>query len=273
MANFSKMRRAVIVIALGASIPLTCQIAFAEQDNGQESIELSFDQSETSAAADASMQTTDIKPAESDVSNSADQSNTAYVENAEGAAEINNTQTIDDQPGASTSEMQEPAHVDIPSESAIDAGGAQIPKGGRMSLRQKVAVDKAALSKVNRQQGDDFLATNKARQNMVSLPSGVQYKILREGKGKNPTENSVLLCRYQGTLIDGTVFDESDAKQPVTLNVTGLLPGLKEAIKLMTTGSKWQIVVPPQLAYGDRGDRGVGPNAVLIYDMEILATN
>jgi FKBP-type peptidyl-prolyl cis-trans isomerase len=79
------------------------------------------------------------------------------------------------------------------------------------------------------------------------------------------------VCRYKGTLIDGSSFDKPDAKKPLTLAVAGLLPGLREAVKLMTTGAKWQIVIPPQLGFGARGSQGVGPNAVLIYDIEIIS--
>jgi len=188
--------------------------------------------------------------------------------NAEEAVVID-AQTIGQQSGASTSNAGTPEPVVYPAD-ANDANRTRVLKGGRMSLRQKVAVDKATLSDNNKQQGEDFFATNKARQGVVSLPSGVQYEILRAGKGRKPTDNSIVVCRYRGTLIDGTQF-ESDAGKPVALHVVGFVPGLKEAVKLMSTGSKWRIVVPPQLAYGEVGNRGVGPNAVLIYDLEIIS--
>lgn len=143
-------------------------------------------------------------------------------------------------------------------------------KGGRMSPREKAAVAKAEMAETNQQVGNDFLASNQAKPGVVSLASGVQYRVLRAGNGKKPTEQSIIRCRYKGTLTDGTQFDKSDDKKPSSMHVDGLLPGLKEAVKLMPTGSKWEIVVPPQLAYGTFGNRGVGPNAVLIYDMEIL---
>ena len=122
----------------------------------------------------------------------------------------------------------------------------------------------------NKQAGDNFLAANKAKPGVVTLPSGVQYKILRAGKGMKPTEDNFVRCRYKGTLIDGSIIDKSDEKKPVSMHVAGFLAGLKEAVMLMPTGSKWEIVIPPQLAYGAFGNRGVGPNAVLIYEMEIL---
>lgn len=167
-----------------------------------------------------------------------------------------------------------PAQAPASPKSPADAGKERALKGGKMSPRQRHELDKAALADTNGRAGTDFLAANKARHGVVSLPSGVQYRILIAGKGKKkPTEASVISCRYQGKLIDGTGFEKSDARKPETLNVAGLVPGLKEAVKLMSAGSKWQIVVPPQLAYGSRGNHIVGPNAVLIYDMEIVSVD
>lgn len=181
-------------------------------------------------------------------------------------------QAIGDQTDATSTAVNAPAQAETPAVSAGDANRERILKSGKMSPKQKHALDMAALSDSNEQAGNDFLAANKAKHGVVSLPSGVQYKILHAGKGKKkPTDASVISCFYQGTLIDGTNFDKSDAKKTATLNVAGLLPGLKEAVKLMSTGAKWQIIVPPQLGYGNRGNRVIGPNAVLIYDMEIIA--
>jgi len=143
-------------------------------------------------------------------------------------------------------------------------------KGGKMSPREKAAVAKAELADTNAQSGANFLGINKARPGVVSLPSGVQYKILRAGKGKKPTEDSIVRCRFKGALTDGSIIDRSDENRPTSMHVAGFLAGLKEAVMLMPSGSKWQIVIPPQLAYGALGNRGVGPNAVLIYEMEIL---
>jgi FKBP-type peptidyl-prolyl cis-trans isomerase FklB len=150
------------------------------------------------------------------------------------------------------------------------ANKEQFIKGGRVSPRERAALAKAEIAETNKQAGADFLAQNKAKPGVVSLPSGVQYKVLRAGKGKQPTEDSQVRCRYKGMLTDGSTIDKTDAKTPSTMHVAGFLPGLKEAVKLMPAGSKWEIVIPPQLAYGPIGNRGVGPNAVLIYEMEIL---
>lgn len=150
------------------------------------------------------------------------------------------------------------------------ANKEQLLKGGKMSPRQRAAVARAEIGDANLQTGAAFLLSNRTKPGVVSLPSGVQYKVLRAGKGIMPLEDSVIRCRYKGTLTDGTIIDKSDTKKPSTLLVTGLLAGMKEAVKLMPIGSKWEIFIPPQLAYGAIGYRGVGPNAVLIYQMEIL---
>jgi FKBP-type peptidyl-prolyl cis-trans isomerase len=155
-------------------------------------------------------------------------------------------------------------------EDANSTNKAQFIKGGKMSAREKREVAKAAVAETNLQAGTDFLTANRAKPGVISLPSGVQYKILRAGTGKQPTENSQVRCRYKGKLIDGSTIDKSDDKKPSTLQVSGFVQGLREAVTLMPTGSKWQIVVPPQLAYGAAGYHAAGPNAVIIYEMEIL---
>jgi FKBP-type peptidyl-prolyl cis-trans isomerase FklB len=158
-----------------------------------------------------------------------------------------------------------------PKAEANAANKEQLLKGGKMSPRQKAALARGELAESNKGAGDAFLASNGAKPGVVSLPSGLQYKILHAGKGKKPTESSTIRYRYKGTLIDGSVIDKSaENNKPSTINVGGLLAGLKEAAMLMPSGSKWQIVIPPQLAYGASGYRGAGPNAVLVYEMEIL---
>lgn len=151
------------------------------------------------------------------------------------------------------------------------ANKERVLRGGKMSPMQRAAVAKAAAAESNEKGGDGFLGTNLAKPGVVGLPSGVQYKVVKAGTGKKPTEQSMIRCRYQGKLIDGSTFDKNDDKNPAAMAVSGLLPGLKEAVKLMPAGSKWEIVVPPQLGYGTQGNHRVGPNAVLIYDMEIVS--
>jgi FKBP-type peptidyl-prolyl cis-trans isomerase len=145
-------------------------------------------------------------------------------------------------------------------------------KGNRISPKQRAEIKKDASAENNLIVGEKFLVSNKARKEVTSLPSGVQYKVISAGKGKfKPTDSSTVVCRYQGKLIDGTVFEKADGKKLSTLKVAGLVAGLQEAVKSMTTGSKWEIVVPPKLGYGDKGYRDVAPNAVLIYEMEIVS--
>jgi FKBP-type peptidyl-prolyl cis-trans isomerase len=144
-----------------------------------------------------------------------------------------------------------------------------LQKGGKISPRQKAELAKAEKADANQQGTASYLSANKIKPGVVTLASGVQYKVLKAGTGKRPTDTDSVRCRYQGTLADGTGFDKADDKTPTVLRVTGLLPGLKEAVKLMPVGSKWEVVVPPELAYGAKGGHAVGPNAVLIYVIEI----
>jgi FKBP-type peptidyl-prolyl cis-trans isomerase FklB len=142
-------------------------------------------------------------------------------------------------------------------------------KQKRMQLIRARAKD----AEENRKEGETFLAENKARGGVVTLSSGLQYKILKQGDGKKPTEADTVEFHYRGTLIDGTEFDSSYRRgQPATFKVTGVIPGWKEALQLMPVGSKWQLFIPPQLAYGPGGaGRDIGPNVTLIFEVELLA--
>jgi FKBP-type peptidyl-prolyl cis-trans isomerase FklB len=137
----------------------------------------------------------------------------------------------------------------------------------RMSALRQTAAD-------NKKAGDAFLAENKAKQGVVALPSGLQYKVLKQGSGPKPTDTDSVEVHYRGTLVDGTEFDSSYRRgQPGTFKVKGgVIPGWSEALLLMPVGSKWQFFVPPQLAYGERGaGRDIGPNATLVFEVELLA--
>lgn len=180
-------------------------------------------------------------------------------------------QSLGQQSDNSKPNSESSAPVAVTPESAVEANIEPNLKNVRISPRQKAEFMKADLLVSNKQEGEAFLSANKLKPGVVVLPSGVQYKIIRPSKGKQPSDKSTIVCRYKGTLIDGASFDKSEAKKPLTLAVAGLLPGLREAVKLMTTGAKWQIVIPSQLGFGVRGSQGVGPNAVLIYDMEIIS--
>jgi FKBP-type peptidyl-prolyl cis-trans isomerase FklB len=140
-------------------------------------------------------------------------------------------------------------------------------------LREKHLQAMKAAGEINKKEGDAFLAANKKKEGVVTLPSGLQYKILKAGNGKKPTDTDTVECRYRGTLINGTEFDSSDRTgKPVTFRVSGVIPGWTEALKLMPVGSKWQLFIPPELAYGPRGASNlIGPNATLIFEVELLA--
>jgi len=146
----------------------------------------------------------------------------------------------------------------------------------QLELKNKQASLRKQTAENNRKAGAEFLAANKVKKDIVTLPSGLQYKVIKAGNGKTPTEADGVTCRYRGTLLDGTEFDNSeDMGYPVTFLVKdSVIDGWKEALKLMPAGSKWQVFVPPQLGFGEKGaGRDVGPNATLIYEIELLAVN
>jgi FKBP-type peptidyl-prolyl cis-trans isomerase FklB len=127
----------------------------------------------------------------------------------------------------------------------------------------------------NIEEGKNFLQANSTKEGVVTLPSGLQYKILKEGNGPKPKESDQVTTHYHGTLIDGTVFDSSVQRgQPATFPVNGVIKGWVEALQLMPTGSKWQLYVPSDLAYGTRGaSELIGPNTTLIFDVELISIN
>jgi len=130
-----------------------------------------------------------------------------------------------------------------------------------------------ALAEKNLKNTETFLAENKKKSGVVTLPSGLQYKIEKEGKGKTPGSSSFVTVQYKGMLPDGTLFDSSN-QGPVTFNVNAVIPGWAEALRLMKEGSKWMIYVPPQLAYGEKGvNRIIGPNQLLIFEIELIDTD
>ncbi len=129
-----------------------------------------------------------------------------------------------------------------------------------------------ALAEKNKKEGDAFLAENKKKGGVKTLPSGLQYKVIKEGKGASPKETDMVTVNYRGTLIDGTEFDSSYKRnEPATFPVNGVIKGWTEALQLMKEGSKWQLFIPANLAYGERGAGGViGPNATLIFEVELM---
>ena len=134
---------------------------------------------------------------------------------------------------------------------------------------------RAALAEKNLAEGKKFLAENKGEEGITELPSGLQYKIINEGDGKNPTAENTVTVHYRGTLIDGTEFDSSYTRgEPIQLQLARVIKGWQEVLPLMKVNSKWQIYVPSDLAYGENGaGSAIGPNAALIFDIELLAIN
>ena len=140
-------------------------------------------------------------------------------------------------------------------------------------VRKKQQEKMQQLAEKNKKDGEEFLTANKAKEGVVVLPSGLQYKILQEGIGPKPTASDNVTCNYRGTLIDGTEFDSSFKRgQPATFGVARVIKGWTEALQLMPTGSKWQLVIPPDLAYGERGNGPtIGPNSTLIFEVELVS--
>jgi FKBP-type peptidyl-prolyl cis-trans isomerase FklB len=131
---------------------------------------------------------------------------------------------------------------------------------------------KVMVGEKNRKAAETFVADNVKKEGVVTLPSGLQYKVLKKGSGNTPAPDDNVVCNYRGTLLDGTEIDSSyKRKEPSTLPVKGVIAGLTEALELMPVGSKWQVFVPPTLAYGDKIVAGFGPNAMLIFELELLS--
>ncbi|MBI5383438.1 MAG: FKBP-type peptidyl-prolyl cis-trans isomerase [Verrucomicrobia bacterium] len=139
-------------------------------------------------------------------------------------------------------------------------------------IRNKRTEQQKVQGEKNKKEGEDFLGANAKKEGVVTLPSGLQYKVLASGKGKTPTTNDTVRAHYKGTLIDGTEFDSSYTRgQPFITPVTRVIKGWTEALTKMKVGDKWQLFIPPALAYGERGAGAkIGPNAALIFEMELL---
>src|SRR5512135_1352983 len=141
-------------------------------------------------------------------------------------------------------------------------------------LQAKMHEKTKVQSEKNKKEGEEFLAKNKGKEGVKTLPDGLQYRVIAEGKGKSPLATDTVTVNYRGTLIDGTEFDSSYKRgQPATFSVGGVIKGWTEALQLMKEGSKWQLFIPANLAYGESGTPGgpIGPNAVLIFDVELIS--
>ncbi len=129
------------------------------------------------------------------------------------------------------------------------------------------------VAEENRIMGEEFLAENKTQEGVVALPSGLQYRILKAGKGRRPTDDDTVECQFRVSLVNGTEIAGSHRTgEPATMKVAGLIAGLTEALKLMPVGSKWELYIPSGLAYGEKGTAsGIGPNSAVIFAVELLA--
>jgi FKBP-type peptidyl-prolyl cis-trans isomerase len=152
-----------------------------------------------------------------------------------------------------------------------DEIGAAITALQQDMQRKQEQARTAALEK-NTKDGDDFLVANAKKEGVVSLPSGLQYKIVTAGQGQKPTDDDAVVCNYRGTSLDGKEFDSSYGRGPATFGVKDVIPGFREAVKLMTVGSEWQVFIPSTLAYGERGaGNAIEPNATLVFEIELMS--
>ena len=154
--------------------------------------------------------------------------------------------------------------------SQIDSAQAQILVSDYQEKKQQ---EMAKVSAKKQNESSTFLANNAKKDGVFVTASGLQYKIVEKGKGKSPTSENKVIAHYTGMLLDGTVFDSShDRGEPATFPVSGVIKGWQEALPMMKEGGKWQIVVPANLAYGDRGVGNlIGPNETLIFDIELVS--
>ena len=142
----------------------------------------------------------------------------------------------------------------------------------QQEMQAKAQKQMAEMTLKNKAEGEAFLAANKTKPGVVTLPSGLQYKVLKEGTGPIPTASDTVVTNYTGKLINGKVFDSSVQRgEPATFPVNGVIPGWTEALQKMKVGSKWELVIPADLAYGERGaGQAIAPNSVLIFELELL---
>jgi FKBP-type peptidyl-prolyl cis-trans isomerase FklB len=140
-----------------------------------------------------------------------------------------------------------------------------------LQARQRESFEKARA--VNRKEGSEFLEKNKLKEGVKVTPSGLQYRVVKEGTGDNPKPGDTVTVHYRGTLIDGTEFDSSYKRnQPATFSLAGVIRGWTEGLQLMKAGGTYELVIPSDLAYGERGaGHLIGPNAVLIFTVDLIS--
>jgi FKBP-type peptidyl-prolyl cis-trans isomerase FklB len=158
------------------------------------------------------------------------------------------------------------------------SGGALLLKDEEMrevmtALRQEMAVKQlVTIAEKNKNEGEAFLEENRKKEGVTTLPSGLQYRVLREGKGKSPKSTDTVVVHYRGTLLNGTEFDSSYRRnEPAGIMLDSVIKGWKVALPLMKEGAKWQLVIPSDLAYGENGNRSIEPNSTLIFEVELIS--
>ena len=138
-------------------------------------------------------------------------------------------------------------------------------------LQEKQAAEQAEISEVMKREGEEFLAANAKKEGVIVLPSGLQYKVIKEGEGRMPELTDKVKCHYEGTFVDGEKFDSSyDRKQPAVFGVNQVIPGWTEALQLMSEGSVWELYIPYELAYGERNTGSIKPYSALIFTVELV---
>lgn len=148
----------------------------------------------------------------------------------------------------------------------------KVLNGFQSDLRRSLKKTRAIAAAENVRQGKAFLDENKKKPGVVTLPNGLQYRVIKAGDGKKPLETDTITCNYRGTLINGTKFDASELGTPTTMAVAQLIPGMKQALTLMPVGAHWEIFIPAPLAYGPRAvGADIGANETLIFDLELVS--
>jgi FKBP-type peptidyl-prolyl cis-trans isomerase FklB len=141
-------------------------------------------------------------------------------------------------------------------------------------FQQRMQAQMQQASEENIKTGKEYRDKNKKTKGVIELKDGIQYKVIKAGSGKKPAATDTVKVHYRGTLVDGKEFDSSYKRnQPMTFPVNGVIRGWQEVLPLMTVGSKWNVVIPPELAYGPRGSGTIGPNATLVFDIELISIN
>jgi len=138
-------------------------------------------------------------------------------------------------------------------------------------FRAEMAKKFEEVAAANEKAGKAYRAKNKQQKGVVELADGVQYNVIKKGKGKKPSATDTVVVNYKGSLVDGKVFDTSYGKQPLTIPVNGVIPGWQEILPMMPVGSKWHVVIPAEKAYGKRGQGAIGPDSTLVFDIELIS--